>query len=381
MKSVQKFNKDQVTEKAAARLESLLGEAEFVRRVGIRKEIRKGTGPDFMAEVFTGEQSFVLLVAARTSGEPRFAREAINQLAASSALWSHTYPVFAAPYISGKAAAIARENGAGYMDLAGNCRLSFGMCHIHTTGRDNPFREKRRLKSLVHPKTVRILRVLLVHPHRRWKTGELAAEAGVSLGMVSTVAGRLKDMEIVEDRKRGISLAQPGELLDRWAAGSSGMDGPAETVHRLSSSMDRVRAENTLFRFYESNSIDFVFTGLSAAVHLASGLDYAEIHAYVSDDAVLPGKADGFEKNADNGNIVLVKAPDEGVFYGKRRVMPSSRLQYCNPAEQTVEAVEEEIRRPVYIVPPIQAYRDLRVLFGAGAAAEKILRQAIEPSW
>jgi len=381
MKSVQKFNKDSVIDKAAARLASLLREAEFVRHVEIRKEVRKGTGPDFTAEVFTGEKSFVLLVEARTSGEPRFAREAINQLAASSAMWSHAYPVFAAPYISGKAAAIAAENGAGYMDLAGNCRLSFGMCHIHMSGRDNPFREKRRLKSFGHPKTMRILRVLLCHPHHLWKTGELAAEAGVSVGMVSTVAGRLKDREIIENRKRGIRLAQPGELLDRWVAGSSGMDGPAETVHRLSSPMDRVRAENALSRFSEKNRIDFVFTGLSAAVHLASGLDYPEIHAYVSDDAVLPGKAEGFEKNAGNGNIVLVKAPDRGVFYGKRRVMPSSRLQYCNPADKTVETVEEEIRMPMHIASPVQVYRDLKVLFDAGEAAEKLLGQAIEPSW
>ncbi len=377
----QKFNKNSVVEDAAARLESLLRETGFVRHVEIRKEVRKGVGPDFTAEVFTEEKSFVLLVEARTSGEPRLAREAINALAASSSMWSHAYPVFAAPYISDKAAAIARESGAGYMDLTGNCRLSFGLLYIHTAGRSNPFREKRRLKSLAHPKTMRILRVLLCHPHRTWKTGELAGEAGVSVGMVSTVAGRLKDLEIIENRKRGICLAQPKELLDRWVAGSIGDDGPQETVYRLSSSMDRVRAENTLARFCEQNAIDFVFTGLSAAVHLASGIDYPEIHAYVSDDAVLPGKAEGFEKNAENGDIVLVKAPDDGVFYGKRKVMPSSRLQYCNPADKTVETVEEEIRTPVYIAPPIQVYRDLKVLFGAGAPAEKILRQAIEPSW
>ncbi len=386
MNKTHNFNKKSVVEEAAARLESLLREAGFVRRVEIRKEMRKGMGPDFTAEVFTEERSFVLLVETRTSGEPRLAREAINALTASSAMWSHAYPVFAAPYISDKAAAIARENGAGYMDLAGNCRLSFDMVYIYTAGRNNPFRGKRQLKSFAHPKTMRILRVLLCHPHRTWKTGELAAEAGVSLGMVSTVAGRLKDMEIIENRKRGISLAQPKELLDRWVGGSSGEDGPAESVHRLSSFMDRVRAENALARFYEKSGVDFAFTGFSAAVHLASGTDYPEIHAYVSDDAAVPGKAEGFEKSSDNGNcakgnIVLVKAQDKGVFYGKRRVMPSSRLQYCNPAEKTVEVVEEEIRMPMYIVSPVQVYRDLHVLFGATAAAGKLLRQAIEPSW
>ncbi len=381
MNKTQKFNKKSIVEQAAARLESLLREAGFVRHVEIRKEVRKGMGPDFTAEVFTEEKSFVLLVEARTSGEPRLAREAINALAASSSMWSHAYPVFTAPYISDKAAAIARENNAGYMDLAGNCRLSFGMLYIHTAGRNNPFREKRRLKSLAHPKTMRILRVLLCHPNRTWKTGELAGEAGVSLGMVSTVAGRLKDLEIIENRKRGICLAQPKALLDRWIAGSIGDDGPEEAVHRFSSSMDKVRAENALARFCGENKVDFALTGLSAAVHLASGIEYPEIHAYVSDDAVLPGKAEGFEKTTETGDVVLVKAPDDGVFYGKRRVMPSSRLQYCNPADKTVETVEEEIRKPVYSTSPIQVYRDLKVLFGAGAAAEKIFRQAIEPSW
>jgi len=36
---------------------------------------------------------------------------------------------------------------------------------------------------------------------------------------------------------------------------------------------------------------------------------------------------------------------------------------------------------PMYIVSPVQVYRDLHVLFGATAAAGKLLRQAIEPSW
>jgi hypothetical protein len=41
------------------------------------------------------------------------------------------YGVFAAPYISPRAATIGRGVDVGYLDLAGNCHLSFEQVYVH----------------------------------------------------------------------------------------------------------------------------------------------------------------------------------------------------------------------------------------------------------
>ena len=74
------------------------------------------------------------------------------------------YHLFAAPYISPGAAQICKEENLGYLDLAGNCHLSFGSVHIHIEGKPNIHKEQRGLKSLYALKTTRLLRLLLQGP-------------------------------------------------------------------------------------------------------------------------------------------------------------------------------------------------------------------------
>lgn len=372
-------NREQVAEQAARRIEALLEQADFIKRVEIRKEMRKGVGPDFTAEIFTGDQRLVLLVEARPSGEPRHAREAVNALLVAARMWSHACPVFAAPYISEKAAQICRENGAGHLDLAGNCHICLDGILIRIKGNPNPFREKRGLKSLASPGAARIIHVLLNHPGRSWKTAELAETAGVSTGLVSGVARRLRDREWIEPGKKGIRMARPRELLEHWIAGYRGA---GESLHRFYAPMDRVRIENTLARRCAEKEVQCAFSGLSAAVHLASGTDYRVVQACAASDAGLPGKTDGFEPGREKANVWIATGADKGVFYGARRVAPASRMQYCDPSDKTVAEIEDEIQVPIRIVSPVQAYRDLRTTFKTdGGDAEKIFGQVIAPSF
>jgi hypothetical protein len=72
-----------------------------------------------------------------------------------------------APYISPVSAEICRKEGVGYLDLAGNCRLSFENVFIRREGIHNPFAVKRDLRSLYAAKSARVLRVLLMR-NREW---------------------------------------------------------------------------------------------------------------------------------------------------------------------------------------------------------------------
>ena len=87
------------------------------------------------------------------------------------------YGLLLAPFISEESAHICTEAGIGYADLAGNSRLSFDQVFIETRAAENPFHEKRTVKSVFSPKATRVLRVLLGGPLRSWKVKELALEA------------------------------------------------------------------------------------------------------------------------------------------------------------------------------------------------------------
>lgn len=385
----EQLNKATLVKKVTGQVEKLLTQVDFIKAIDIKREVRKGVGPDLVVELSTGEKSRVLLIEMRVSGEPRFVREAVNSLLVKSNLWSHAYPVFAAPYISGKGAEICREHKIGYLDLAGNCHLSFENLHIQTSGHDNPFKTKRSMKSLSSFKTARIVRVLLNHPGREFKTEELAKEAGVSTGLISGVKERLRNEELVFDRKQSILVANPAALLEKWITDSRAS---METIHRFCVPTDFIRVENKIVEYFGEVGVRCAFTGLSGAVHLASGINYNEVHAYIDDDSELPGEKDGFMTPNGKTTVLFIKAPDNGVFYGARKVRPASRLQYCDPSKKTVDVIENEIRVKTQIVSPIQVYHDLRrfLLRGVGdkavrtasvAAAEKIYRQVIEPSW
>jgi hypothetical protein len=69
-----------------------------------------------------------------------------------------------------------------------NNTLTFGQVYIEQEGEQNPFAEKRDLRSLYSPKAARVLRVLLTDPKKAWRVQALAEEAEVSLGQVSNVA-------------------------------------------------------------------------------------------------------------------------------------------------------------------------------------------------
>ncbi|MCP4681783.1 MAG: hypothetical protein GY864_05600 [Desulfobacterales bacterium] len=127
---------------------------------------------------------------------PLLAREAVNQMLRYKDKVADAYFVFIAPYISLKAAEICQSEGIGYLDLSGNCLLSFGEIFIQKKDYPNRFKEKRDLKSLYTPKAERLLRVLLCNPGKKWKIKELAVESSVSLGQASNVKKLLFDRSI-----------------------------------------------------------------------------------------------------------------------------------------------------------------------------------------
>ena len=186
-----------IESEAARALAECLDDVPFadVQRVEPDAVVDGNCRADLLVDVGLSDRKQRLVVEVKTNGQPRVIRDMVNQLARFRQHMPDAYGVVVAPYISPEGAAICAREGIGYVDLAGNCRLTFGQVYIRRDGNPNPFARKRDLRTLYSPKAARVLRVLLADPNRFWKVQDLATEASVSLGEVSNVKKLLTDRD------------------------------------------------------------------------------------------------------------------------------------------------------------------------------------------
>ena len=177
--------KDQPLEQVAlTALQEHLARIPFVE-INPREQPIQDSGAGLQVSVHIQGQPRRLLLQVKNNGQPRLARLAVFELQARLVGRADAYGIFIAPYISSAAGKICADAGIGYLDLAGNCLLSFETIYIRQIGAPNPQVQKRALRSLYSPKAERILRALLTAPQRAWKIAELAQAVNVSLGQVA----------------------------------------------------------------------------------------------------------------------------------------------------------------------------------------------------
>jgi len=295
------------------------------------------------------------MVEAKRAGEPRLAREAANQLARYREAQPDVYGVFFAPYVSPKAAEVCAEEGIGYLDLSGNCRLSFGEVYVEREGRPNKFGEKRDLRTLYSPKATRVIRVLLGDPSKTWKVVALAEEAGVSVGLASNVKKLLANREWTREGEPGFALSRPKELLSEWSDSYSFRQNEARDYYSLNTPG---QVEAALAETCDSQCIQYALTAFSAAARMAPAVRYHRVFAYVGQETEEVASRLKLKQVDSGPNVTLLLPYDEGVFY----------------AAQNIDGIQT--------ASAIQAYVDLVTFRGRGEeAANAILEQVIIPQW
>jgi len=348
--------KEYEIEKEACRvLCDCLTAVEAIVRVR-RQPTSRHTRADCVLEIETAERKTMsLVVEVKSGGQPRTARDAINQLYRYRDACPDAYLVFMAPYIAPAAAEICRAEGVGYADLAGNCHLSFGTIYIHTEGKPNPFPDRRRLRSLYSRKASRVLRVLLCTFPRAWTLSALAGEADVSIGHAHKVKAALAEREWISSTPDGLTLRQPQALLAEWA---ENYQYERQERRELYSALSVKDIEAQLSAFCRRQDMTWALTGFSAAERLAPFTRYQRVHAYVDADVQALVDALSFKDVSGGANVSLLKPYDRGVFY------------------ESVEAGGAPV------VSPVQLYIDLRGIGGRGDdAAEFLLQEVIAPRW
>lgn len=351
-----KLSDVELDQRAVEALNSCLNRVPFLKIEDVvREPSAEEIRPDLLVKIVLPDGEKCLVVEIKSNGQPRLARDAVNQLLRYRDLFPNAYAVFVAPYISPKSAEICTREEIGYVDLVGNCRLSFGQVYIEQEGRPNIFAKKRDLRSLYSPRAERVLRVLLNNPKKAWKTKELADEAQVSFGQVSNVKKLLMDREWVQNEKSGFSMGKPEHLLKEWAENYSFRRNRVIDYYSLKNVAE---VEADLAELCNRKGLLYAFTSFSGAARLAPTVRYQRLFAYLGETKEDITSLLVLKKVTSGANVSLLSPYDEGVFYGTREF------------------------EGVQIASPVQIYLDVYGFRGRGEeAANWLLKQVLIPQW
>jgi hypothetical protein len=346
-----------IAKSAKAALLSCLSKIPFLEVIDIQQNSDEIIDQlfDIATKIRIKDRVLNLIAEVKSSGQPRLAREAVNQMLRYKDRIPNAYFIFIAPYISPRAAEICEAEGIGYLDLSGNCLLSFDNIFIQKTDYPNQFKEKRNLRSLYTPKAERILRVLLCNPGQKWKITDLAVESSVSLGQASNVKKILFDRELVSGERGGFSLKDPLALVREWAENYDYRKNIIQEFYSLKSVTD---IENTLAAYCKTRRIKYALTGFSGAARIEPAVRYKKAMVYAADFDEEAFSEISLKPVKSGGNLLLFTPYDEGLFYGSAEV-------------DEIQTASE-----------IQLYLDIQGFRGRGEEAAKVLFERIaDKAW
>ncbi|TAK14587.1 MAG: hypothetical protein EPO32_01490 [Anaerolineae bacterium] len=311
---------DEVVEQGRKSLLEILEEIPAIKIKDRSPTSSAYTGADFAITIEVKPTRIIrhLIGEVKINGQPAIARDAVRQLEVQIGKnSSNTYGIFIAPYLSIDAQNICKAAGIGFMDLAGNCYLSFDSVYVSRNSFPNLYPDRRSLNSLFSPKAERIFRVLVEAGPRRWKTQELSDEAQVSIGQTAKVKSRLQEREWIRSGKIGFELTQPKTLLDDWAR--SYRIG-RNKVYRYYTLLTPQESEKELSDKAGPLDTGFAFTSFSAASKYAPMVRYQRLDAYLSSENKITEIANllGWKEVATGANVFLYVPYDRGVLYATR---------------------------------------------------------------
>jgi hypothetical protein len=268
------------------------------------------------------------------------------------------YGVFASQYLTPASRDYCKENGVGYFDLSGNCRLAFDEVYIEKEKPLSIAPEKKRLRSMFSEKSARVIRRLLECPQRAWGVQNLAGYAEVSIATVSLLKEKLLAEGYAERRGEGFFINNPESLLLDWARHYSTRE-HVQLECYLRGELDQVEIELT--SGCTQNFYNFAFTLFSAAKRIAPFTRGVQrTHVYVEGDEPLTKIAEKLKlKPVDSGgNVRIIDPGDHDLLFGL----------------QSADGMR--------IVSDVQLYLDLSGHKGRGEEnAEYLLEQRIKPKW
>jgi len=278
-------------------------------------------------------------------------------------------PVLAMPYVSPRMAALCREHGWSWFDLAGNCYLEIpGALLIDRSGQEPVRIDHQSGANLSSPEAGRVIRALLAPENagRRWTQREMVAHfhrlapplAAPSLALVNKVVQHLRDQAFLEPlANRGFRVRDPEGLLQTWR---QDYRFDRSQRRRYFSLLQGRALRDTLLALDASSHGSIAYAVFSAADIQAPHVRQPRVWLYLAGDLEEQFRKKVEAKVVDSGeNLVVLVTDDTGVFY--HLDVGESRLPCTNA---------------------IQTYIDLVHAGGRGEeAAEAMMQQRLKPAW
>ena len=276
-------------------------------------------GVDIVAEIETSKgKRQTIMIEIKSVGYPSNIRQAVRQLKTYAG--GRGYPVFASPFIGTQGRDLCREEGVGYLDLAGNILLDLPGAYIEKAVEANPFSKPGRPKSLFSPVSARVTRAFLEEPGRAWKVIELAQTMGMSLGQTSKVARQLTEAGYLTKDKSGLRVKEPGKLLDDWRDQYQPAGNRRAAFYSFEKNPERLMKD--IAAKGKKENLEYAVTSFAAALMVAPfirGISAVQWYA-------APDQADQWVKALDlrpveaGANAFMVTPYDKSVFYRSQAV-------------------------------------------------------------
>ncbi|MBC8488220.1 MAG: hypothetical protein H8D45_19500 [Bacteroidetes bacterium] len=311
----------EMIKKAEVILKDVLYEIQniSISKTQISPKISPFFTPDLSLEIIFNNKRKTIIIETKSVGEPRYIRSTVQQIATNLNKIENAYGIIAAPYISERTGEICKEANIGYIDLSGNCFISFDTIYIKKENYKTIYSEKRELKSLFSKKTSRLLRVLLNNSEKTYTQLSLSKESNVSIGLTNRAVKKLYSLEYIDfDQNKKISLKNPTRLLDIWQENYSYKD---NNVQGFYSSMRSEQFESRLINYMSPNKQDlYALTLFSGATLIEPFVRSNQTFFYFSGNYESLKNEVEIKPVSSGANIVVLDPYDDGVFYGTQNI-------------------------------------------------------------
>ncbi len=303
-------------------------------------EPERDNRPDAKAILGTAQKEFPIVIEVQNTGGTASLREIARQ--AKTYVSGATIPFVAGTFFGQKAREVAKEEGVGYIDLAGNFYLNRDDTYIERIVDKNPRSQKPPLKSLFAPVSSRITRALLIEPQRTWLLNELSEATDVSLGQAYQVIERMIEEEIIGRNTEGkLALKNPVTLLEEWKKVYPTYQQQKFTF--FSYEQAYVAILNAVLKVGQQERLKYAlgfFTGADMIAPFIQGLTKVQIYVEKFSDIEKWKTVLNLQEVQSGGNIELFVPYDSGIFYG-------------------MQQIESKIVKNIPIVSDLQLYMDL----------------------
>lgn len=241
---------------------------------------------------------------------------AIEQVKRVSVGMADAIPLIAVPFMGEAGRERCEEADVAWMDLSGNARICAAGLRIVLSGKPNRFKSLGRPSSAFAPKSSRIARWLLMHPHQFIPQKGIAEATGMGAGFTSRVIARLEEEKlVVRDSQGAIRPRDPDLLLDAWREHYDFSKHWITCGHIAARSGEELAS--LLARALQEDQVDYALTGLGGAWFSTRFAGFRLVSVYLR-KPLPPSVLErlGFREESRGANVWWILPKDEGVFHG-----------------------------------------------------------------